>query len=66
LPVALAQVVENGNFVSLIQQQLCANTANIARAANNKDFHWREKCRAIAIKSKRSRAIATAVEAACR
>jgi hypothetical protein len=41
-PMAFAQVVENGNFMPLIQQELGANAPDVARAANDKDFHWRE------------------------
>ena len=54
-PMALTQVVENGNFVPLIQQELGANAPDIARAANDKDFHWREKCSVISSKSKVTR-----------
>jgi hypothetical protein len=41
-PMAFAQVIENGNFVPFIQQELGANAPNVACAANHKDFHWRE------------------------
>jgi hypothetical protein len=54
-PMAFTQVVENGNFMPPIQQELGANAPDIARAANDKDFHWREKCRVIRPKSKATR-----------
>jgi hypothetical protein len=54
-PMAFTQVVENGNFMSLIQQELGANAPDIARAANDKDFHWRGKCSVIRPKSKATR-----------
>jgi hypothetical protein len=41
-PMALTQVVENGNFMPFIQQELGANAADVACTANHKDFHWRE------------------------
>jgi hypothetical protein len=54
-PMAFTQVVENGNLMPLIQQELGANAPDIARAANDKDFHWREKCSVISGKSKVTR-----------
>jgi hypothetical protein len=54
-PMAFTQVVENGNFMPLIQQQLGANAPDIACAANDKDFHWRGKCSVIRSKSKATR-----------
>src|SRR5262245_41360706 len=51
-PMAFTQVVENGNLMSLIQQEFGANAPDIARAANDKDFHWRGKCSVIRPKSK--------------
>src|SRR5712691_856650 len=59
-PMAFTQVVENGNFVRLIQQELGANAPDIARAANDKDFHWREKCSVIRPKSKATREMTAA------
>src|SRR5258708_26372613 len=56
-PMAFTQVVENGNFVRLIQQELGANAPDIARAANDKDFHWREKKRVVCPKKKTKRQI---------
>jgi hypothetical protein len=53
--MAFTQVVENGNFMPLIQQELGANAPDIARAANDKDFHWRGKCSVIRPKSKATR-----------
>jgi len=54
----------------LIQQELGANTPDIARAANHKDFHWRRKCRVIRPKSKATRemtaAHSTRLMVACR
>jgi len=41
--MALTQIIENANFMSLIEQQLGANAPNVARTANDKDFHWRKK-----------------------
>jgi hypothetical protein len=59
-PVAFTQVVENGNLMSLIQQEFGANAPDIARTANDKDFHWRRKCRVIRPKSKATRQMTTA------
>jgi hypothetical protein len=53
--MAFTQVVENGNFMPLIQQELGANAPDIARAPNDKDFHWRGKCSVIRPKSKATR-----------
>jgi hypothetical protein len=61
--MAFTQVVKNGNFMPLIQQELGANTPDIARAANDKDFHWREKCSVISGKSKASRQVSAAYRA---
>jgi hypothetical protein len=52
VPMAFTQIVEDGNFMPLIQQEFGANASDVARAANNKDFHWRQKCRVIRVKSK--------------
>ena len=38
-PMAFTQIIEDGNFVAFIQQQLGANTPNVASAANNENFH---------------------------
>jgi len=62
-PMAFTQVVENGNFMPLIQQELGANAPDIARAANDKDFHWREKCSVMSGKSKASRQVSAAYRA---
>src|SRR5258708_8413628 len=59
-PMAFTQVVKNGNFMPLIQQELGANAPDIARAANDKDFHWRRKCRVIRPKSKATREMTAA------
>jgi len=59
-PMAFTQVVENGNFMRLIQQELGANAPDIARAANDKDFHWRGKCSVIRPKSKATREMTAA------
>jgi hypothetical protein len=40
--MAFTQVVENGNFMPLIHQELGANAPDVTRAANYKDFHWRK------------------------
>jgi hypothetical protein len=69
-PMAFAQIIENGDFMPLIQQELCANAPDITRAANDKDFHWREKCSVISGKSKLTRQVRAAFRArllvACR
>jgi len=62
-PMAFTQVVENGNFMPLIQQELGANAPDIARAANDKDFHWREKCSVISGKSKVTRQVSASYRA---
>jgi hypothetical protein len=62
-PMAFTQVVENGNFMPLIQQELGANASDVARAANDKDFHWREKCSVISGKSKATRQVSGALRA---
>jgi len=54
-PMAFTQIIEDGNFVPLIQQELGADAPDIARATNDEDFHWREKCSAISGKSKTTR-----------
>jgi hypothetical protein len=36
----------------LIEQKFGANASDIARAANDEDFHWRGKCSLISGKSK--------------
>jgi len=51
-PMAFTQIIENGNFMPLIQQKLRANAPDIARAAHDKNFHWREECSVIGGKSK--------------
>jgi hypothetical protein len=43
-----------------IQQELGANTPDIARATNDKDFHWRGKCSVIRPKSKATREMTAA------
>jgi len=40
--MAFTQVIENDNFMPLIQQELGTNAPNVTCAANHKDFHWRE------------------------
>jgi hypothetical protein len=37
--MAFAQVIENSDFMPLIEQQLGANAPDVTRAANDKDFH---------------------------
>ena len=51
-PMAFTQIIENDDFMPLIQQELGANASDIARAAHDKDFHWRKECRVIGAKSK--------------
>jgi len=51
-PMAFTQVVENGNVIPLIQQELGANAPDVSCAANHEDFHWRKKCSVIGTKSK--------------
>jgi hypothetical protein len=41
-PMAFTQIVENADFMPLIQQELGANATDVACTANHKDFHWRE------------------------
>ena len=69
-PMAFTQVVKNGNFMPRIQQELGANAPDIARATNDKDFHWRGKCSVIRPKSKATRemnaACGTRLMVACR
>jgi hypothetical protein len=43
VPMAFTQIVEDGDFVPLIQQEFGANASDVARAANNKDFHLAAK-----------------------
>jgi hypothetical protein len=62
-PMAFTQIVENGNFMPLIEQELGANASDIARAAHDKDFHWREKCRVVSGKSKATRQVSAAFRA---
>src|SRR5215470_7315439 len=50
--MAFAQVIENSDFMPLIEQQLGTNAPDVARATNDKDFHWRRECRVIDAKSK--------------
>jgi len=38
-PMAFAEVIEDGNFVPLVQQQLDANAPDVASGANNENFH---------------------------
>jgi len=40
--VAFTQIVKNGNFMPLIQQELGANAPDVPCATNHKDFHWRK------------------------
>ena len=37
--MALAQIIEDSDFVALIQKQLRADAADIAGAADDEDFH---------------------------
>jgi hypothetical protein len=53
--MAFTQIIENGNFMAVIQQEFGANAPDVACAANDKDFHWREKCSVISAKSKVTR-----------
>jgi hypothetical protein len=41
-PMTFTQVIENSDFMPLIEQQLGANAPDIACTANYKDFHWQE------------------------
>jgi hypothetical protein len=58
------QVVEDGNFMPVIQQELGTNAPNVACAANYEDFHWRQKCSVIGTKSKATRRVRTGYRAA--
>jgi len=51
-PMAFTQVVEDDNFMPIIQQELGANAPDIPCAANHENFHWRGKCSVIGSKSK--------------
>jgi hypothetical protein len=51
-PVAFSQIIEDGYFVALIQQQLGANAPDVTGAANNENSHAPGKCGAIRLKSK--------------
>jgi hypothetical protein len=62
-PMAFTEVVENSNFMPLIQQELGADAPDVARAANDKDFHWRGKCSVISGKSKATRQVSAAYRA---
>jgi hypothetical protein len=66
IAMAFTQIIENGNLVPLIQQKLGANAPDVARAANDKDFHWREKCNVISGKSKTTRQVSTTFRAPAR
>jgi hypothetical protein len=59
-PMAFTQIIEDGNFMAVIQQEFGANTPDVARAANDKDFHWRAKCSVISAKSKVTRYVSDA------
>jgi hypothetical protein len=61
--MAFTKVVENSNFMPLIQQELGADAPDVARAANDKDFHWRGKCSVISGKSKATRQVSAAYRA---
>src|SRR6476659_4489376 len=63
--MAFTQIVENGDFMPLIQQELGANAPDVACAANYKDFHWREKCSVIGTKSKPARRVSAGPLVAC-
>src|SRR2546423_10641981 len=64
-PMAFTQIIENGNFMPLIQQKLRANAPDIARAAHDKNFHWRGKSSAVSGKSKANRPASAAHRAGC-
>jgi hypothetical protein len=61
--MAFTQIIENGNFMPLIQQELGTNAPDVPCAANHKDFHWREKCSVIGSKSKATRRVTTGYRA---
>jgi hypothetical protein len=50
--MAFAQVIEDGNLVPLIQQELGANAPDVTCAANHKDFHWRQNAAGSAVNQK--------------
>jgi len=62
-PMAFTQVIENSDFMPVIEQQLGANAPDVARAANDKDSHWRKECRVISAKSKQLAARSPAMSA---
>jgi hypothetical protein len=41
--MSFTQIIKNDNFMAFVEQQLGANASDIARTANDKDFHWRER-----------------------
>src|SRR5438034_5683681 len=52
--MALAQVIEDGNLVTFIQQKLGANATDVARPPGKENSHGRGKCGGTRVKSKRS------------
>jgi hypothetical protein len=51
-PMAFTQIIENGDFMPLIQQELRANAPDISRAAHDKDLHWRENAASFRLNQK--------------
>ena len=51
--MAFGQIIEDGHRVPFIEEQLCADTANIARPADNQDLHRASvaRCHAVSMTS---------------
>ena len=47
--MALAQVIEDGNLVTFIQQKLRANAPDVARPPGKENSHGRGKCAGLAL-----------------
>ena len=52
--MAFGQVVEDGDLVAFIEQQLDADAADVARPADDEDFHPRKVRRARAAVKRKS------------
>jgi hypothetical protein len=61
--MAFTKVIENGNFMPLIQQELSANAPDVPCAANHENFHRLGKCSLIGGKSKATRRVSAGYRA---
>src|SRR5438477_5595064 len=59
--MAFTEIIENGNFMPFIQQELGANAPDVTGSPYDKDSHWREKCSVIIGKSKQLASLALPV-----